>query len=292
VKNFLHCFPSIPGFDPVFRGASRAVLPAKRSFFGRGSVVFALFLIAGVFPTRASGENLTFKIPPVKIPLNIKDQHVTITASALITLLTKDRGQNVLKLELTADLAELQQNITRLLSSALDKDDHCGDRIAIKHATLTPLDPASLVVVQLHYERWGCAKVFGKQEAKRLVDGDAVIQMKLTPAVEENNTELRLVPDVGSIEADGALGELLHSGTLGDMLRDKIRSSILSAMQKGTDLGATLPPAIHGYATIQNAQFKDAGSGRLMVVLDGQIRITDEQIQSLSKQVKDRIASQ
>jgi hypothetical protein len=119
-----------------------------------------------------------------------------------------------------------------------------------------------------------------------------MIQMKLTPAVEDSNTELRLMPEVGPIDADGSLGELLRSGTLGEILRDKIRSAILSAMQKGTDLSTTLPPAVQGYATIQNAQFKNAGSRRLVVILNGQVQITNEQIQALSKQVKERIASQ
>jgi hypothetical protein len=63
-------------------------------------------------------------------------------------------------------------------------------------------------------------------------------------------------------------------------------------MQKGTDLAATVPPAVQSYATIQNAQFKNAGSGRLMVILDGEVQITNEQVQALSKQVKERIASQ
>ena len=76
------------------------------------------------------------------------------------------------------------------------------------------------------------------------------------------------------------------------MIREKIRTAILSAMQKGTNLSATLPPAVQGYATIENAAFKDAGSGRLMVVLDGQVRITKAQVQMLSKQVKERIARQ
>jgi hypothetical protein len=227
----------------------------------------------------------------VKIPLNIKDQQVTIAASALITLLTKDRGVNTLKLELTADLSDLQQNMTGLLSSELNKDDRCGDRIAIEHAALTPLDPASLVIVQLHYERWACAKVLGKEENKRLIAGNATMQIKLTPAVEDNHTELRLVPEVGPIEADGSLGELLRSGTLGEMLRAKIQTEILSVMQKGTDLGATLPPAIQGHATIRNAQFRNAGSGRLLVILDGEVQITNEQLQALSNQVRERMAA-
>jgi len=198
---------------------------------------------------------------------------------------------DIFNLQLTADLTGLQQNMTALLSSQLDKDDHCGDRIAIQQATLTPADPASIATVQLHYERWACVKAFGKQQAKRIVGGNAVIPVTLTPGVDENKTELRLVPEVGTIEADGSLGELLRTGAVGAMIREKIRSSILSAMQKGTNLSATLPPAAQGYATIENAEFKDGGSGRLIVVLDGQVRITKEQVQTLSKQVKERIAA-
>ena len=256
----------------------------------RGSALIAFLVMAG--PLSASVQSVTFKIPPTKIPLEIKDHQVAIIASALITLRQQNRGLNILTLELTADLSDLQQNITDLLSSELDKDDHCGDNIAIQHATLAPAGTAVAAVAQLHYERWGCAKVFGKQQSKRLVGGNAVVRMKLTPAVEENQTELRLLPEVDPIEADGSLGELLRSGTLGEMLQDKIRSAILSAMQKGTDLSATLPPAIQGYASIEKAQFQDAGSGRLLVVLGGKIQITNDQLQALSKQVRDRVASQ
>jgi hypothetical protein len=252
-----------------------------------GGLALCLAMAAGAVPARA--QNVTFKIPPVKIPLKIKEQSMTITASALISMHSKDKETSIFKLQLTADLGELQQNITALLTSQLDKEDACGERIAIEHADLTPVAPASLAVVQLHYERWACAKVLGKEKTKRLVGGNALIEVKLTPAVEENNTELRLVPEVGKIEADGSLGELLRSGTLGDAIRDKIRTSILSAMEKGTNLSATLPPAIQGHATIQNAEFKDGGSGRLTVELDGEGQITKEQIQALTKQIKERM---
>ena len=268
---------------------------AKHNFLtGRSALValvLALFLVVGAPSVKANDQAMTFKTPPVKIPLNIKDQQVTIVASALITMRAKEQGTNILKLELTADLGDLQQNMTGVLGSELDKEDRCGDHIAIQNATLTPLEPASVVVVQLHYERWVCAKVFGKQEVRKVIAGNAVIQMKLTPAVEANKTELRLVPEVGPIQADGSLGELLRSGTLGDMLREKIRTAILSAMQKGTNLDATLPPAIQGYATIRDARFKDGGAGRLVVILAGEVHATHEQLQALSKEVKERVGS-
>ena len=287
-------FPRIPlleQFQRFFNYTDGLRLPSKRAFLKRSTVILVAILIAGGLPVHASTQNLTFKIPPMKIPLNIKDQHITILASAVITVIPGARGQNTVKLELAADLSELQQNLTDVLSAELDKNEPCGDRITIQNATLTPVEPASLAVVQLHYERWACAKVFGKKESKKLIGGNAVMQLKLTPAVENNGTQLRLVPEVGPIEADGSLGELLRSGAVGEMLRDKIRNSILSALQKGSDLGATLPAAIRDYAKIQNVRFKDAGSGRLMVVLNGEFQVTNEQIQALSKQVKERIGS-
>jgi hypothetical protein len=264
----------------------------KRSLLTWSCAALALSAAIATSPVSAGAQAGTIRIPPVKIPFNVKDQTITITASAFMSVVSTNREVSVFKLELTADLASLQQNITPLLSAQLDKDDHCGERIAIQNATLTPADPASVTVVQLHYERWACAKILGKQQAKKLVAGNAVIPVKLTPGVEKENTELRLVPEVGEIQADGSLGELLRSGALGEMIREKIRTAILSAMQKGTNLSATLPPAVQGYVTIQNAEFKDAGSGRLAVVLDGEIRITKEQVQLLSKQVKERMAAQ
>lgn len=268
----------------------------QKSFAARklaASAASVLFLSVLTTPLSAQShvQSVTFKIPPTKIPLKIKDNEIAILASANIVLRQQTKGLNILTLDLTADLSDLQQHMTDLLSSQLDKDDRCGDHIEIQNATLTPAAPAAIAVVQLHYERYGCAKVFGKQQSKRLVGGNAIIPMTLTPAVEEDHTELRLVPTVGQIQADGSLGELLRSGTLGEMLQEKIHKAILNAMQKGTDLSATLPPAVQGYATIENAQFKDAGSDHLLVLLSGKIQITNDQIQALSKQVKERAAA-
>jgi hypothetical protein len=212
-----------------------------------------------------------------------------MVALGLITMLPKTHRLNVANLELTGDLSDLQQNLTALLGAELDKDDRCADRIQIQGATLTPIEPASLVVVQLHYERWVCAKLFGKQQVQKLIGGNAVIQLKLTPSVAENHSELRLTPELGPIQADGSLGELLPAGNLGGIIRDRIQDAILSAMQKGLDFNAILPPVLQGSVTIQDGGFRDAGSGRLIVTLDAQAQITDDQLQDLKKQLKSRL---
>jgi hypothetical protein len=263
--------------------------PAKNRLQGPLALVLLLAMVA--LPLVATAQNAVFKIPPVKIPLDIKDQPITITASAILTISSRDRNLRILNLQLTGDLSDLQRNLTSLLSTQLDKDDRCGERVAIQNATLKPAEPASIAVVQLHVERWVCVKVLGKQAAKKVLGGDAQVPIKLTPVIEKDSTELQLQPEVGEIQADGSLGELLRSGALGDAIQEKVRSSILNALHKGTNLAATLPPAVQGYVTIQNAEFKDAGDGSLLVILDGEARITQEQVKQLSDQVKERLAS-
>jgi hypothetical protein len=206
-------------------------------------------------------------------------------------MLAKTSDVQTFRLQLNADLTGLQENITPLLAAQLDKDDKCGERIAIQQATLTPAPPSAVATVQLHYERFACVKAFGKQQAKRLVAGNAVVPIRMTPAVEQDNTQLRLNPEVGEIQADGSLGELLHNGSLGEMIREKIRDSILHAMQKGANLSATLPPAAQPYATIASAQFQDSGAGHLAVRLVGEIRVPRDQLQAVTQQLKSRVAA-
>jgi hypothetical protein len=257
----------------------------------RACLTVAMLVAFAAGPCATPAQNTTLRIPPQKIPFTIKDQAVTITASAAVTLAPGNQSAEAFKLELTADLSNLQKNFTALLAAQLDKDDTCGDRIQIQNASLVPAPPASLATVQLHYDRYGCAKVLGKEKTARLISGNAQIQLKLTPTVEQNDTGLRLVAEMAPIQADGSLGELLNSGSLGDMLREKIRESILDALQKGTNLSATLPPALQGRVAIEGAQFRDGGAGRLLAVLNGEGRITQEQIQALAKQIQQRAAS-
>jgi hypothetical protein len=202
-------------------------------------------------------------------------------------MIARTRDQAAFRLRLVADLSDLQRNITGVLRSSLDKSNRCGERIEIQNATLTPADPASLVTAQLHYERWACAKMFGKQTAHRLVGGNAAVQLKLTPVVEDSRA-VRLQPELGTIQADGSLGELLRTGPFEQMLREKISHALLNATEKGTNFSATLPPAAQDFATVRSAEFKDTGNGRLAIVLGGEIRITSGQVQLLKDQLKER----
>jgi hypothetical protein len=99
---------------------------------------------------------------------------------------------------------------------------------------------------------------------------------------------LRLVPEIGRITAEGLVGELLRSGPLGDALRDKITDALLSAVRQGGDFKVTLPPSAQGFATLHHAQFQGTGAGKLLIVLDGEIRVSDDKATSLTSELKGR----
>jgi len=253
-----------------------------------GSAILCLALAVQALSAPASNESFTFRIPPQRISLKIENQPLTVAASGIISVGARSHDKYILKLKLDADLTDLQQNITKLLSAQLDKDDPCGDHITIEHATLAPVGPSVRSIVQLHYERYTCVKAFGTRMTKRLVGGHGIIQMKFTPAIENRKT-LQLRPEVESIQADGALGELLRSGQIGAMVREKISKALLSALQKGTDRSLTLPPAVQDIAMIDKAQFEGEGSGRLAIVLGGEVLISRQQTQLLKDKLKERM---
>jgi hypothetical protein len=238
----------------------------------------------------ADGQDLAFNLPKVTTSIDLGGEPVSIAASGAVSRTSADNGRNLFSVKVVADLSELQQNITGILRSQLTRASHCGERVQISQATLTPLAPASLVVVNVHYERWICPPG-GRENAIEVANGDAVIEVKLTPSVEQN-TGLGLAPEITHVETQGFLRVLLRSGDLGVTLRDQIVAALLSAMRKAADLKAALPPAARESATLQKAQFQSAGADQLNLLLEGQLQLSDEQTNQFAAQLKQRLAAQ
>jgi hypothetical protein len=165
-----------------------------------GPATLSLALVVQALSASARNEDFTYRIPPQRISLKIENQPITIVASGIIAVGSRGHDEYRLKLESDADLSDLQRNLTGLLRSQLDKDDRCGDHIAIERGTLMPVGPSGRAVVQLHYERYTCVKAFGKRMTKKLVGGNGIIQTKFTPTVEHRRA-LRLVPEHESGDA-------------------------------------------------------------------------------------------
>ncbi len=121
----------------------------------------------------------------------------------------------------------------------------------------------------MHYERYVCTKALGKEIVKRLVGGNGVVEASLTPAVGDGH--IVLTAQVRKVDADGSLGELLRSGSLGDSIRTKIAASIESAVQKAANLKTALPAQVESSAAIKTVQFADGGAGRLWLTIAGEL---------------------
>jgi hypothetical protein len=235
----------------------------------------------------SGNSDVAFNIPAVKNKINFADQAFTITTSGTISKAVAEAGQNTFATELTADMSDLQQTITDVLHAKLDTSDRCGERIALQTAALAPQEPASLVVVQLHYERWTCATMFGRQSMNEIVEGNGTVEVKLIPAVAQDGS-LRLSAKIDRIDGEGLVGDLLRSDTLGNTLRETISDSVLSALQQGADFKAALPAGARSYATLRRAKFQGTGAGKLLAVFDGDIRVSNENLTAVTRELQER----
>jgi hypothetical protein len=237
----------------------------------------------------ANGQDLAFTLPQTKSPVRIEGRTIAITVSGVLSQIAVQADQRTFRLELLADLSDLQENITELLRSQLDAPETCGQRVEVRQASLAPSTPASLLVVKLHFERWICRRSFGQQSATELAEGDGSVEIKLTPTLEKN--VLKIAAAFGRIDATGMLEEAIRSGSLGDDLREKAVRSVLAAAQADADFNIALPPAVRNSAVIVSAKFQDAGVGGLGLVLDGQIEISNEQANQLANQLNQSLST-
>jgi hypothetical protein len=249
--------------------------------------------------TLASGQDMTFMLPQVKSPVRIANRTIPVAVSGRLTQTAAQGGQRKFKLELSADLSELQQNIFEVLRAQLETSETCGQRVTIRQATLTPATPASTLIVWLHFERWMCTRAFDQQTANELAEGNGKVEVKLTAAVVMNDDKDKAKPNtltvtaaLGRIDATGMLEQSLRSGSLGEDLRDQITQSVLSAARAATDFKIVLPPVLQNSATIESAKFQDVGAGGLSVELDGQIEISNEQADQLAIQLNQTLSAQ
>jgi hypothetical protein len=181
------------------------------------------------------------------------------------------------------DLGDFQEHLTPILAAQLNRSDRCGERLTVEKAVLAP---TGLLTANVHYEHFACAKAFGKEIVKRLVGGDAVVEVKLTPSIVEGH--IAMDAEVRKIDADGSLGEALHSGSFGDSIRQKIASNMESSVRKSADLKSALPEGVEKILTLESASFVDGGAGRLWLGLEGAFHLSWDQFRGLAKEIISR----
>jgi hypothetical protein len=234
--------------------------------------------------TLAEGSDQTFKLAEVRSAVTIGRQTIAVPVSAELVQVTSQRGQRTFNLERIVDLSALQQNLTELLRSQLEAAGSCGERLTVREATIASSTPASILALQLHYKRWSCLRLAGQTTYQELAEGNGSVEIKLTPMVEKANS-LKLVTEFSRINAAGAMGESLRSGDLGQELRDKLNQSILSLLKTGVNFQNSLPLAVRNIAVVQSAKFQDVGVGKMSIVLNGQLELSDEQVSHLASEL-------
>lgn len=225
-------------------------------------------------PLVAYAADPAFDIPPLPVSLTVSGQPLTFTVSGTVS----PQSAQAFSLNLHADLNDLQSHITPLLQAELNQSNRCGERISVEHGSLVPAAPAARLTVQLHFEKYACIKAFGKENATKLVAGNGLVRVLLTPRIEsasEGLQTVRLDAEIGEIEADGSLGQMLHS-EFGNTLRDKIRAALLAAIQKSSALDAAVPQQARPYVTLQSVDFAERGTGILQLDLAGRIAVPAE----------------
>jgi hypothetical protein len=221
-----------------------------------------------------------FRIPPATTTVNIEGQAMRVTVSGSVFASAADDGRQAIRVDLDTDLADFQRHLTPILAAQLNQSNRCGERLAVLDARLVPSAPSGLLTLTAHVEKWACAKAFGKEIVKKLVSGDGAIGVRLTPQV-ENGAGVKLAAEVTSIAADGSLGELLRSGAFADAIREKIRATVVSAIQKSTDFKTVVPAPLQGIVSIQGAQFADGGAARLALAISSEAQIPVRQAREL-----------
>jgi hypothetical protein len=241
--------------------------------------------------TLANGQDVAFTLPAVTHPVTIADRTIGVAVSGALEQTAAQSDQRTFRLQLAADLTDLQQNITDVLRAQLNTLDGCGQRVAIQRAMLTPFSPTGLLVVQLHFERWTCSGTLARQTATELAEGDGSVEVKLTASIDKPNA-LKIVAAFGRIDATGMMAEALRSGSLGEDMRATIAQTVLSAAQSASDLNISLPPAVRNSAAIRAARFQDTGAGNLILLLNGEVEISNEQANQLATQLNQALSAQ
>lgn len=253
----------------------------RHSYFMRLPMELPLAVVCGALTVaclaQAQAGDSTLRIPPVKTSLNIEGQPVEITAWGAIS----PAPSGLFRLAMTADLGSLQENLTAVLAAQMNRSERCGERLSVQRATIVPSAPSAALTVSVHYERFACAKALGKEIVKRIAGGNGVVDVNLAPSIGDDG--IALTAEVRKIDADGSLGELLRSGSLGDSMREKIAASIESAVRKSANLKSMLPAGTESVAAIRAIQFADGGSGRLWLTIDGEVRLSAEQLRDVAK---------
>jgi len=154
----------------------------------------------------AQGSDLTFTLPAVRTQVALGKQAAEVPVSGELSQIAAQGGERTFRFRVVGDLSDLEERTTEIFRAQLDEDRSCGERLAVRAATMTSATPAVLVGLELHYERWSCG-LGGQTGSQELAEQDGSVEVKVTPVVGKANT-LKLAAEFSKVVAGGAMGEI------------------------------------------------------------------------------------
>jgi hypothetical protein len=232
----------------------------------------------------AAGEEgiaSSYDLVPGKTAIQLGNQRITVITSGAISELKASADENLFQVELAADLSELQQDLVEILNSQLGISDRCGETVQILDGELRPSAPVSLLNMQLHFEHWICMRGGIMNE---MAEGNGSMEVKFSTSIADDGRP-RVVAEISRVEAEGVLGDSLRSA-LGEQIREKVNGILYSVIHDTSDIKNILPPAALGHTTVNQARFDAVGLGRLILVLDGEVRLSSQEAKVLISELK------
>jgi hypothetical protein len=237
----------------------------------------------------ASGQDLTFHLPPVKSTVPAGERSVEIAISGDLLQSAAQGTERTFRVDLNGDLSDLQQNVTEILRAQFQSSNGCGEHVTVRQATIVPDAPASVLALALHYERWSCIRPAGQSGFNEIAEGDGTVEMKLHPMLEPSGT-LKVNAEYARIDAGGMMGNSIRSGALGDDVRARVAQALAPVLNAAADF-RTLPPALRQSIKLQNAKFRDTGAAVLGLALQGEAQLSDSQANALARQLNQTLSA-
>ena len=231
-------------------------------------------------------DDSVFTLPESRKQVSLANQTITLGVTGSLSQSRIEGNVRTFQIDMMADLSDLEQNVDAIMKAGLSEEKNCGERLQMRHATLTSLPPDAALLLQLHYERWSCIGGFSHE----LAESDGSVELKLTPAVDRANS-LTVNADLKRIDANGMMESSLRSGTLGEELREKVAHIMLTLVRSSSDFKAVLPVAIRSAAQLDRLNF-ESSAGRLKLRMIGSVQLSNEQVQALANELNQTLAAQ
>lgn len=275
------------------KGASNNEIPAASDAVDKSLAELSLQQLAlgremGI--SVASAQDPVFTLPIVKNAVRVGAIDVDVAVSGELSQTAAEGNNRKFQVSLIGDLSDLQHNVTEVLRTQFNDNGACGERLSIRQAMISPTVPASLLRLELHYERWSCLRLAGQSSPTEIAESDGSVDLKLVPALDASGA-LQLKTAFAQIDAAGMMGESLRSGNLGDDLREKVSLGLLPVLTVLADV-RTLPPVLREAVKLQSVKFRDAGAAILSLALEGEVRLSNEQASALANQLNQTLSAQ